>query len=273
MHLRAVAYRMLGSASDAEDAVQASWLRVSRAEPSGAENLGGWFTTVVARICLDQLRTRREQREEPTVPDGAEPGEDAEPPEPEAVLTDAMGPALLVVLEALSPGERVAFVLDDLCDLPFDEIAPIVGRTPAAARRLARRARRRVEGAVVPDADRAEQRRVVDAFLAASREGNVDLLLALLDPDVVLRSDEATVRLGSAPETRGAAAVAGTFKGRARFARPALVDGAIGAIWAPGGTPRVAFTFTIVEGRILAIDLTADGNRLRQIDVLPLDAR
>ncbi len=220
-HLRAVAYRMLGSRSEADDAVQEAWLRLSRADTRGVANLMGWLTTVVARV-----------------------------------------------LETLSPPERVAFVLHDMFDVPFDEIAPIVGRTPAAARQLASRARRRVRGAApVPDADRTRQRKVVEAFLAASRGGDFDALLAVLDTDVVLRADPPAVRMGASAEVRGAKAVADTFKGRAQAARLALVNGAAGLVWSAGGRPRVVFQFTTTRGKIVAIDLVADPARLSQLDL------
>src|SRR3989440_2763489 len=274
-HLRAVAYRMLGSPIEADDAVQESWLRLSRSATSGVENLGGWLTTVVARVCLDMLRSRRSRREEPVaahLPDPVEGRVDGIDPEHEALLADSVGPALLVVLEMLAPAERLAFVLHDLFAVPFDEIAPIVGRSPAAARQLASRARRRVQGAArEPDADLTRQREVVDAFLAASRGGDFDALLALLDPDVVLRADETAVRAGATREVRGAPAVAGTFSGRARVAQPALVNGAAGAVWAPGGRPRVVFRFTITGGKIAAIDLVAEPERLRQLDLVVLN--
>jgi RNA polymerase sigma-70 factor (ECF subfamily) len=270
-HLRAVAYRMLGSPSEADDAVQESWIRLSRSGASGVANLGGWLTTVVARVCLDMLRARKSRREEPLGPHVPEPivsREDGTDPEHEVLLAESVGLALLVVLETLAPAERVAFVLHDLFAVPFDEIAPIVGRSPAAARQLASRARRRVQGrATLAGADLTRQREVVDAFLAASREGRFDALLAMLDPDVVLRADPAAVPPGAAAEVRGAAAVAGTFSGRARAAQPALVNGAAGAVWAPGGRPRVVFGFTISHGKIVAIDLLADPDRLRQLDV------
>ncbi|MDQ2943200.1 MAG: sigma-70 family RNA polymerase sigma factor, partial [Candidatus Dormibacteraeota bacterium] len=214
-HLRAVAYRMLGSLSEADDAVQEAWLRLSRSGTTGVENLSGWLTTVVARVCLDMLRSRKSRREEPLGAPGPDPilsHGDGTDPEHEALLADSVGLALLVVLETLAPAERLAFVLHDMFAVPFDEIAPIVGRSPAAARQLASRARRRVQGAAtVSKTDRTRQREIVDAFLAASREGNFAALLALLDPDVVLRSDDAAVRTGASPEVRGAAAVAGTF--------------------------------------------------------------
>jgi RNA polymerase sigma factor (sigma-70 family) len=273
-HLRAVAYRMLGSRSDAEDAVQESWLRLSRSGTSGVENLGGWLTTVVARVCLDVLRSRKSQGEVPLDAHAPEPivsRDDRTHPEHEALLADAVGPALLVVLETLAPAERVAFVLHDMFDLPFDEIAPIVGCSPAAARQLASRARRRVRGAAVADADFTRQREVVDAFLAASRGGDFEALLAVLDPDVVLRADGAAVQMGASSEVGGAAAVAKTFSGRARVAQPALVNGAVGAVWSPGGKPRVVFGFTITRGKIVEINLVADPERLRQLDVAILN--
>ena len=273
-HLRKVAYRMLGSPTDAEDAVQEAWLRLSRSGTSGVENLGGWLTTVVARVCLDMLRSRKSRREEPfdaRVPEPLAAREDPIDPEHEALLADSIGLALLVVLETLAPAERVAFVLHDMFDLPFDEIAPIVGRSPTAARQLASRARRRVQGAaMVTEPDLARQRKVVDAFLAASRGGDFDALLAVLDPDVVLRADRAAVQTGAQEEVRGAEAVARTFAGRARAARPALVNGAAGLVWAQGGRPRVVFEFKITRGKIVGIELVADPERLRQLDLVVL---
>jgi RNA polymerase sigma factor (sigma-70 family) len=270
-HLRAVAYRMLGSGNEAEDAVQESWLHLRRADTSGVENLGGWLTTVVARVCLDMLRARTARREEPLEASGPEPiasGAGGNDPEHEAVLADSVGLALLVVLDTLNPAERLAFVLHDIFAVSFDEIAPIVGRSPAAARQLASRARRRVRGAATPpDADLGRQREVVDAFLAASRGGDFAALLAALDPDVVLRADPAAVLAGAAAEVRGAEAVAGVFAGRARVAQPALVNGAVGAVWAPGGRPRIVFEFTIAGGKIIEIALVADPERLRRLDV------
>jgi RNA polymerase sigma-70 factor (ECF subfamily) len=271
-HLRAVAYRMLGSPGEADDAVQEAWLRLSRSDTSGVENLGGWLTTVVARVSLDMLRSRKSRREETL--DAHVHGPVAIPadgtdPEQEALLADSVGLALLVVLDTLTPAERLAFVLHDMFAVPFDEIAAIVARSPAAARQLASRARRRVQGAAtVPDADLTRQRRVVDAFLAASRDGDFDALLALLDPDVVLRADGAAVQAGASREVHGAPAVAETFSGRARFAQPALVNGAAGAVWAPGGQPRVVFGFTIARGTIVEIDLVADPERLRELDLV-----
>jgi RNA polymerase sigma-70 factor, ECF subfamily len=270
-HLRAVAYRMLGSMSEADDAVQEAWLRLSRSGTGGVENLGGWLTTVVARVCLDMLRSRKSRREESLgalVPEPIVSREDGTDPEHEAVLADSVGLALLVVLETLAPAERLAFVLHDMFAMPFDEIAPIVDRTPAAARQLASRARRRVQGAAtVPDADRTRQREVVAAFLAASREGDFAALIALLDPDVVLRADREAVLIGASEEARGAKAVAGTFSGRARVAKLALVDGAPGAVWAQGGKPRIVFAFEVSGGKIVAIDLLADPARLGELDM------
>ncbi len=274
-NLRAVAYRMLGSLTEADDAVQESWLRLSRSDTSGVQNLGGWLTTVVARVCLDMLRSRKSRREEPLDPrvhDLIVSREDGIDPEHQVLLADSVGLALLVVLETLAPAERVAFVLHDMFDLPFDEIAPIVGRSPAAARQLASRARRRVQGAATaPDPDVSRQRQVVDAFLAASRGGSFAALLALLDPDVVLRADRTAVRAGALREVRGAAAVANTFSGRARTAQPALVNGAAGAVWAPGGRPRVVFGFTITRGKIVGIEMLADPERLGQLDLVVLN--
>lgn len=280
-HLRAVAYRMLGNQSEAEDAVQEALLRLNRAGSAGVENLGGWLTTVVARVCLDMLRSRKARREEALDLQSSEPASSAElvaQPERDRLLADSVGLALLVVLETLAPAERVAFVLHDLFDLPFDEIAPIVGRSPTATRQLASRARRQVQGVGPdPDADVSRQRVVVDAFLAASRGGDFSGLLAVLDPDVVLRPDavalaasvEGKLRGGPdlTPETRGADAVARAFSGRAKAAQPALIDGAIGAVWAPGGQVRVAFAITISSGKIAEIELIADPERIEQLDV------
>jgi RNA polymerase sigma factor (sigma-70 family) len=273
-HLRAVAYRMLGSQAEAEDAVQETWIRLSRSDTSDVENLGGWLTTVVARVCLDMLRSRTSRREDPhgaQVPDLVA-SKDAIDPEHEVVLADSVGLALLVVLETLAPAERVAFVLHDLFAVPFDEIAPIVGRTPAATRQLASRGRRRVQGADAgAGTDVVRQRQIVDAFLAASRGGDFDALLSLLDPDVVLRADRAGVEMGADEEVLGAAAVAETFAGRARVAQPALIDGAVGLVWAQGGEPRVVFALTIASGKIAAIELVADPERLGALDLTIFD--
>ena len=270
-HLRAVAYRMLGSAAEADDAVQEAWLRACRAGADEVDNLGGWLTTVVARVCLNQLRSRRSRPEAPLDDQAAELVDGGADPEAEAVLADAVGPALLVVLDTLSPAERLAFVLHDLFAVPFGEIAEILGRSEAAARQLASRARRRVQGAEAPEGERARQRVVVEAFLAASRKGDFEALLRLLDPRVVARADAAAVAAGAEAEVRGARAVAGTFVGRARFARPALVEGAVGAVWAPGGRPRVVFAFTVSDGRVAEIRLLADPERLAELDLVPLD--
>ena len=275
-HLRAVAYRMLGEPSEADDAVQECWLRLSRSDTSSVENLGGWLTTTVARVCLDMLRTRKSRREEPLEahgPDQIISGEEGIHPEHEALLADSVGLALLVVLDTLNPAERLAFVLHDMFGVPFDEIAPIVGRSATAARQLASRARRRVQGQgeeTGPAANQNSQRAVVKAFLAASRGGDLRALVALLAPDVVLRADNAAVAAGASREVLGAEAVAETFSGRARFAQPALVDGAVGAVWAPGGRARVVFRFTIARGIIRRIELIADRERLRQIDLVVL---
>ena len=270
-HLRAVAYRMLGSQSEADDAVQESWLRLSRSDMSGVENLGGWLTTVVARVCLDMLRSRESRREEPLdeqVPDPIVSREDGIDPEYEALLADSVGLALLVVLDTLNPQERLAFVLHDLFAVPFDEIAPIVGRSPTATRQLASRARRRVQGAATDsDVDLTPQREVVDAFLAASRNGDFNALLAVLYPDVVLRADHSAVQMGASEEVRGAREVAGQFSGRARAAQPALVNGAIGLVWTSGGLPRVVFDFTITGGKIVAIDMLANPERLSKLEL------
>ena len=274
-HLTAVAFRMLGSLSEADDAVQEAWLRFSRSESGHVQNLGGWLTTIVARVSLDLLRSRKARGEEPHGSDLPEPvsgQEDGADPEQEAVLADTVGLAMLVVLDSLTPAERLAFVLHDMFAVPFDEIAPIVGRSPDAARQLASRARRRVQGAdPASDVDVRRQREVVDAFLAASRGGNFDALLALLDPDVVVRSDQAAVLVGAAAEVRGANAVAQTFVGRARAAQLALIDGAPGAVWAPDGEPRVVFAFTLAAGKIVGIEMLADPDHLRSLTVAILD--
>lgn len=274
--LRAVAYRMLGSTAAADDAVQEAWLRLSRSDAAAVENLGGWLTRVVARISLDLLRSRKSRREEPLdagpeapAPVPAAPGAGAGDPERETLLADSVGVALLTVLDTLTPPERVAFVLHDLFDLPFEEIAPVVDRTPAAARQLASRARRRVQGAApAPGADRARQRALVAAFLAASRGGDLGALLALLDPQAVVRADRAGVRMGAAAEVRGAAAVAATFAGRAQGAELALIDGEPGLIWTVGGELRVVFAFTAARGKIVAIDLVADPDRLARLAIV-----
>jgi RNA polymerase sigma factor (sigma-70 family) len=272
--LRSVAYRMLGSLTEAEDAVQESWVRLSRSDASEIQNLGGWLTTVVARVCLDMLRSRKSRPEEPIEQDFPFAPADDATPEDEAVLADALGPALLVVLEALAPAERVAFVLHDLFAVPFEEVADILGRSPVAARQLASRARRRVRGASVePGDDPSSHRKIVDAFLKASRDGDFEALLHVLDPDVVLRSDAAAITMGAPGDLRGAHAVAGFFKGRAAAARPALVGGAAGAVWAPRGKPKVAFSFAIRSGRITRIEFLADQDLIGQLNVEILTTR
>jgi RNA polymerase sigma factor (sigma-70 family) len=277
-HLRAVAYRMLGSFSEADDAVQEAWLRLSHADPSGVQNLGGWLTTVVARVCLDLLRARASRREQPLgvhLPDPIIGRADGIDPEQQALVAEGVGLALLVVLDTLAPAERLAFVLHDMFAVPFEEIAPIVGRSPAAARQLASRARRRVQGAApVPDADVTRQRAVVDAFLTAARDGDFEGLLAVLDPDVVVRADGGAVPAGASRVVRGAAAVAEqalSFARLAPFVRPTLVNGAAGVVVAPGGRPVSVMGFTVRRGRIVAIDILADPERLRRLDLADLD--
>jgi RNA polymerase sigma-70 factor (ECF subfamily) len=271
-HLRAVAYRMLGSLSEADDAVQEGWLRLNRSDTSVVENLSGWLTTVVARVCLDMLRSRKAKREEPLeahAPDTIPDRKDVIDPEQEALQADSVGLALLVVLETLAPAERLAFVLHDMFDLSFDEIAPIVGRSSTAARQLASRARRRVQGAKTSrSADLTSQREVVEAFLAAARSGNFEALLAVLDPDVVLRSDPAAVPPGIPTEIRGAEAIAHrAARGGARAAQPALVNGAVGVIVAPRGRLLMVLRFTITHGKIVEMEAVADPDRLRQLDL------
>ncbi len=275
--LQAVAYRLLGSASEADDAVQEAWLRLSRTDTSEVENLSGWLTTVVSRVCLDMLRSRRSRREEPLALDG-EFIPDAADPEREAMLAESVGLAMLAVLQRLAPAERVAFVLHDVFGVSFDEIAGIVGRSPVAARQLASRGRRRVQGASEDGraADVARQRDIVEAFFRASRSGDFQALLAVLDPDVALRGDEAALRMGVrsgwlTSELHGAEAVAEQFAGAAQTAQLALIDGVPGAVWAPGGTPRVVFGFTIRNGKVVEIELAADTERLSRlkIEILP----
>lgn len=264
--LKAAAYRMLGSRCEAEDAVQEAWLRLGRSDLSEIGNLGGWLTTVVAHICLDMLRARKSRREEPYGPHVPEPSTSADDAEHEALLADSVGAALLIVLETLTPAERLAFVLHDMFAVPFDEIAPIVERSPEAARQLASRARRRVQGArTAANADRSDQRRIVEAFLAASRGGDFEALLAVLDPNVVFRADVAAVKLGSQAEIKGAAAVANTFKGRALGAKPAFVDDGFGLVVEVGGQLRVILRLAIREGRIAEVQAIADPERLGQI--------
>jgi RNA polymerase sigma factor (sigma-70 family) len=276
--LRAVAYRMLGSLSEADDAVQEAWLRLSRSDTSGVENLGAWLTTVVGRVSLNMLRSRRVRREEPLgvhLPEPIVDRADGTDPEHEALLADSVGLALLVVLETLGPAERLAFVLHDMFAVPFDEIAAIVGRSPEATRQLASRARRRVQGRnAVPDADLDTQREVVDAFLAASRDGDFDALVAVLDPDVVLRADLGPVPAGGLREVRGASSVAGqalTYSRLGLSVRPALVNGVAGAVTTRDGEPFSVGGFTVRGGKIVAIDILADPERLRRLDLTILD--
>jgi RNA polymerase sigma-70 factor (ECF subfamily) len=277
-HLQRVAYRMLGSTGEADDAVQEAWLRLSRSDTHDIQNLTGWLTTVVAHICLDMLRShsRREESLETRLPETlGQPATELDP-EQEVLLADSIGLALLVVLETLAPAERVAFVLHDMFAVPFDEIGPIVGRSPTGARQLASRARRRVQATdAAPDAARSPQRKIVDAFLTAARGGDFGALLALLDPNVVMRSDDAavrmastaSVRMGSMAETRGAQAVAQTFAGGARAARLALIDGIPGLIWSVAGEPRAVFRFTLAGEKIVAIDLVADPAHIASMEL------
>ncbi|WP_050997144.1 MULTISPECIES: sigma-70 family RNA polymerase sigma factor [Frankia] len=276
--LRAVAYRMLGSLTEADDAVQEAWLRLSRADSDAVTNLGGWLTTVVGRVCLDMLRSRTARREDPLddvvrLPDPVVSHADGVDPAQQALIADAVGLALLVVLETLGPAERLAFVLHDMFAVPFDDIAPIVGRSPAATRQLASRARRRVQGApATSEVDLVRQRAVVDAFLAAARGGDFDALVAVLDPDVVLRADRGAAGMGAAGSgsTRGAHAVAAralSFRRFGRAARPALVNGTAGLVTMNAGRPFAVMGFTISGGRITEIDILADPDRLRTLDL------
>lgn len=278
--LRAVAYRMLGSASEADDALQESWLRLSRSDAGEIEHLGKWLTTVVARICLDMLRSRSTRREDPLeeapLAEQLADARTGHDPEYEMLLADALGSALLVVLDTLNPDERLAFVLHDIFDVPFDEIAPLVGRTPTAARQLASRARRRVrrqplEDDEAPGADLTAQRAVVEAFLAASRNGDFAALLAVLDPDVELRANDVAARPHAPGNARGAHAVAQQLLGRATVLRVALIGDGVGAVYAPGGRALVAFALTIAGERVVAIEIVADPRRLSQLNPRMLD--
>ena len=276
-HLRAVAYRMLGSINEADDAVQEAWLRLSRSDSDAVDNLGGWLTTVVGRVCLDMLRTRKSRREDSLdarLPDPIVSGERGVEPEQEALIADSVGLAMLVVLEALTPAERIAFVLHDTFGVPFDEVAPIIGRTPVATRKLASRARQRVRGvAPAPDGDLRSQRKVVDAFLAAARDGDFERLLAVLDPNIVLRADTGGARTPGLREVRGAQAVANqaaTFAradGAGASKRPVLVNGAIGVVALRDGKPYALHAYTVRGDRIVAIDVLADPERLRALDI------
>jgi RNA polymerase sigma-70 factor (ECF subfamily) len=270
-HLRAVAFRMLGSLAEADDAVQDTWVRVSRAETNEVENLGGWLTTIVARVCLNMLRSRKVRREQslevhlpdPVISPVGELG-----PEGEALLADSVGLALLVVLDALAPAERLAFVLHDMFELPFEEIAPMVGRSPTAARQLASRARRRVRGAVVPDSDLARQRTVVDAFFLAARSGDFGALVALLHPDVVLRVDFGPSRPAASLIIRGSAAVARQARlgaNPAALLHPALINGTAGVVITLDGKPHVVMAFTVVNDQVVELDIIADPERIRRV--------
>ncbi|MGC0421794.1 sigma-70 family RNA polymerase sigma factor [Embleya sp. AB8] len=276
--LRAVAYRMLGSSGDAEDAVQEAWLRLARVDAEDVDNLGGWLTTVVSRVCLDMLRSRRSRREDLTdrVPDDSPSSAAGSDPEHEALLADEVGRAMLVVLDRLAPAERVAFVLHDGFAMPFERIAPIVGRSPMTAKKLASRARGKVRGAPAVDhAELAAQRRVVEAFLAAARAGDVDALLAVLAPDVLRRGDRVALPAGRASEVRGAHAVAeeiAAFGRNARFAEPALVDGAVGVVVVPGSRLSLVIAVLVDGDRIAAYELIADPVRLRQLELRVLAA-
>lgn len=270
-HLRAVAYRMLGSAAEAEDAVQEAWLRLARSDTSEVDNLGGWLTTVVARVSLDMLRSRKSRREETIDAHTPEPVASDEPGR-DMMMAESIGLALLVVLDTLAPAERVAFVLHDMFDLPFEDIAPIVGRSATAARQLASRARRRVQGKEPPRADFERQRQIVEAFLAAARAGDFEALLTMLDPDVVFRPDAAAMQMGgNVVELRGAAAVAQSFKGRAQAAKAALVDGALAVSVAFGGQLRIVLGLTFANGKIAVIEAIADPARIAAFDVEVLD--
>ena len=281
--LRAIAYRMLGSTSEAEDAVQETWLRITRADTGAVDNLGGWLTTVITHVCLDMLRARktRENAAPDMGPDGAAAPPVPTDPEREALLADAVGSAMMVVLETLNPAERVAFVLHDLFAFSFEDVGAIVGRSAVATRQLASRARRRVQGAGEKDDELPSQREVAQAFMAASRDGNLEAVLAVLDPDVVLRVDPVAVRAAAANEAkgaprlvrevRGAADVARVFLGSAQAARPALVDGTPGAAWALGGHPRAIWAFKVEQGRIVEVQFIADPKAIARLDVLLLD--
>ncbi|MFG3304461.1 RNA polymerase sigma factor SigJ [Streptomyces wuyuanensis] len=278
-HLRAVGYRMLGSLAEADDAVQEAWLRLSRTDTSDVENLGGWLTTVTGRICLDMLRSRTSRREDPLdvrVPDPVISDLHGADPEQEALITDSVGLAMLVVLDTLAPAERLAFVLHDMFAVPFDEIAPIVDRAPAATRQLASRARRRVQDAgPAPDRDVARQRKVVEAFVAASRGGDFEALVALLDPDITLRVDGGVVARNLSKVVQGAKSVAGQALMYQRFAplaRLALVNGTVGTVTAPEGAARSVMSFTVADGKVVRIDILADPERLALLDLSALDA-
>jgi RNA polymerase sigma factor (sigma-70 family) len=281
--LRAVAFRLLGSTSEAEDAVQETWLRVTRADTDAVDNLGGWLTTVITRVCLDMLRAHKTRQDAaPTLrAEGAAASAEPTDPERELLLADAVGSAMMIVLDTLSPAERVAFVLHDLFALSFEDIGAIVGRSAVATRQLASRARRLVQGAGEREEELPSQREVAQAFMAASREGDLEAVLAVLDPDVVLRVDSVAVKAAAAneargaprlvPEVRGAAAVARVFLGSAQVARPVLVDGTPGAAWAPGGRPRAIWAFKVAQGRIVEVQFIADPKTIARLEVLLVD--
>jgi RNA polymerase sigma factor (sigma-70 family) len=274
--LQSVAYRMLGSLTEAEDAVQETWIRLSRSDPDTIDNLGGWLTTVLSRVCLGVLRSRRSRPEEPIIADQPDPTSAG--PEEAVLLADTLGPALLVVLDTLGPAERLAFVLHDLFAVPFEDIAPIVDRSPAAARQLASRARRRIQGIdEAHPADRRRQQEIVEAFLAASRRGDLETLISLLDPEAVLRADRAAVRSATAnrdrgapllaPEVRGRRAVATALSGRASAAQLALIEGTPGAVWAPGGRPRAIFAFRVIGDTVAEIEIVTEPAVVKALQV------
>jgi RNA polymerase sigma factor (sigma-70 family) len=281
--LRGVAYRLLASTSDTEDAVQETWLRVTRADTHAVDNFGGWLTTVITHVCLDMIRARktRERAAPGLVAEGAAAASEPPDPEREVLLADAVGSAMMVVLDTLSPPERVAFVLHDLFALSFEDIGAILGRSADATRQLASRARRRVQGAGERDEELPSQREVAEAFMAASRDGDLEAVLAVLDPQVILRVDPAAVKAAAAnaakgaprlvPEVRGAADVARVFLGSAQVARPALVDGTPGAAWAPGGRPRAVWSFKVGQGRIVEVQFIVDPKAIARLEVLLLD--
>jgi RNA polymerase sigma-70 factor (ECF subfamily) len=278
-HLRALAYRILGSNGEAEDAVQEAWLRLTRSDVQTIENLGGWLTTVVARLCLDMLRSRKTRKEESIQENLLEMPENPHSPNPadEALLADSVGSALLIILRTLTPAERVAFVLHDMFDLPFEEISPIVGRSEPAVRQLASRARRRIRGGRESREDEGKKREIVSAFLAASREGHFDALLQLLDPESLLYADDTAVKItaankdkGAPPfqsQMRGVQTIAEAFKGRAVGAQLALIDGSAGTTWIGGGKPRVAFLFSVQNGKIEEIDVVMDPEDLGEMKI------
>lgn len=274
-HLQAVAYRMLGSLSEADDALQESWIRLSRSDTSRVENMGGWLTTIVSRVCLDMLRSRKSRREDlamGSVPEPVAGHQDGSHPEHEALMADSVGLAMLVVLGKLTPAERIAFVLHDVFALSFTEIAPIIGRNEAAARQLASRARRRVQGAEPTPKTEEHMRKqeLVDAFLVASRTGDFEKLLSVLDPDVVLRNDTAFPPVANSPVVRGSQAVAKQFAGRAQGARAVLVNGSVGVIVAPRGRLLFALELKVVDDKITEIEMIADESRLRELDIAVL---